>query len=155
MKTMYKAISIITILLLTSLNCQKNPNIDKEKEVLLKVDTEFSKMSIEQGAAEAFYYYFAEDGMQIRPNGDPVVGKETIREQLTSTQKFTLKWEPKTAVVSKLGDLGYTWGTYKTIIEVQDSSELERTGKYLTVWKKQSNGSWKVIADIGTQDTKK
>ncbi|MDI6780166.1 MAG: DUF4440 domain-containing protein [Bacteroidota bacterium] len=57
------------------------------------------------------------------------------------------------AEVSNSGDLGYTWGTYKTKFEGAQGKPLERTGKYLTVWKKQNDGGWKVIADIGNQDT--
>ncbi|MBU1297688.1 MAG: nuclear transport factor 2 family protein [Bacteroidetes bacterium] len=152
---MTKLYLLPVLLFLVFLGCGQNINLDREKENLLKTDAEFSQMSSEKNAAEAFYTYFADNGIQIRPNGDTIVGKDSIREHLTSPQKYILTWEPKMAEVSNSGDLGYTWGTYKTKFEGPQGKPLERTGKYLTVWKKQNDGGWKVIADIGNQDTPK
>jgi ketosteroid isomerase-like protein len=135
--------------------CKENMDMNKEKEYLIKTDTEFSKMSSEKNAAEAFYTYFANDGIQIRPNGEPIVGREAIREHLSSGGKFALTWEPKNAEVANSNELGYTWGVYKTTFLGPNGEQLERTGKYLTVWKKQPDGKWKVAVDIGNQDQQK
>ena len=44
------------------------------------------------------------------------------------------------------GTLGYTWGRYR--VEAGDS--ITGRGRYLTVWRRQPDGSWKVDADIGS-----
>jgi ketosteroid isomerase-like protein len=146
---------LTVILVLGFLGCGQYLDTNKEKENLIKTDTEFSNMSLEKNAAEAFSTYFADDGIQIRPNGEPIVGKSAIREHLSSGGKFTLTWVPKQAVVANSGELGYTWGVYKTTFQGPNGEQLERTGKYLTVWKKQPDGKWKVAADIGNQDRQK
>ncbi|MGH8286688.1 MAG: DUF4440 domain-containing protein [Steroidobacteraceae bacterium] len=62
---------------------------------------------------------------------------------MSSAPGFAIKWTPEKAVVGASGDVGYTTGTYEMTAE----GATER-GKYVTVWKKQSDGSWKVVEDI-------
>jgi ketosteroid isomerase-like protein len=58
-----------------------------------------------------------------------------------------LQWTASKADVGTGGDLGYTNGTYEiTMNGVTDK------GKYVTVWKKQSDGSWKAVEDIINSD---
>jgi ketosteroid isomerase-like protein len=66
---------------------------------------------------------------------------------------WRLSWEPQMAFVSASADLGYTLGTYRSAR--RDSSGLERsgTGKYVTIWRKQADGGWKVVFDGGNPDT--
>ena len=53
------------------------------------------------------------------------------------------------AEVAKAGDMAYTWGMFN--FTYQDSTGTEKTsyGKYLNVWKKQEDGTWKVVVDMG------
>jgi mannose-6-phosphate isomerase-like protein (cupin superfamily) len=56
---------------------------------------------------------------------------------------FSLQWTATKAEISGSGDVGYTAGTYQIGPE---------KGKYITVWKKQADGSWKVTEDIFNGD---
>jgi ketosteroid isomerase-like protein len=134
------------------LGCMQNTDLEKERGNLIKTDLEFSKLSAEKNAAEAFYAHFAEDGIQLVPNSDPIRGRDAIKKEMSGGGGFVLTWQPKYANVSKSGDIGYTWGIYKTTVQISQSEKIERTGKYLTVWKKQKDGTWKVAADIGNKD---
>ncbi len=63
-----------------------------------------------------------------------------------------LKWEPERAVVSDDGTLGMTYGTW-TMVDpsVNGESEIAR-GKYMTVWRLNPEGKWRVVADMGNTD---
>jgi ketosteroid isomerase-like protein len=61
---------------------------------------------------------------------------------------FHLTWDPTFAAVSSSGDLGYTVGTRESSRRVGAEQVVDR-GTYLTVWRRQEDGSWKVEADIG------
>jgi ketosteroid isomerase-like protein len=51
-------------------------------------------------------------------------------------------------------DLAYTVGTWQ-VSKKENPEEVLATGKYVTVWRKQKDGSWKAVADIGNDDPPK
>jgi ketosteroid isomerase-like protein len=63
-----------------------------------------------------------------------------------------LKWQPAKVHVAKGRDLGYTLGQWQLFDKTKPGSPVIATGKYLTVWEKQKDKSWKAVADIGNQD---
>lgn len=77
----------------------------------------------------------------------PVHGRAAIEQLMRAGPPTTLTWEPQAAVVSSSGDLGYTWGFF----EVRSRSDAKKAqkGKYVTIWRRQKDGSWKFILDTG------
>jgi len=137
------------------LSCSTPLDMEKEKQALINADTEFSKLSEEKGMNEAFFTYLAKDGVLLRPNSLPIEGIEAIKERLSKSpdDNFTLTWKPSFADVSKSGDLGYTYGIYEFKTTDQNSIPLIAKGTYITIWKKQMDGTWKVVLDTGNQGT--
>ena len=119
----------------------------KEDDALLKTDIEFAKASVATSAAEAFALYLADDAMQMPAGGNPVVGKKAVLAGMGSG--YVLSWEPKRAEVAKSGELGWTWGTYELHSKDGEGKPVVRYGKYVNVWRKQKDGIWKVILDMG------
>ena len=130
-------------------------DIDAEEASLIQVDREFNEATGAEGL-EGWVRYFAEDGTMFSPGRPPVRGHDAIRELMGPAfdlDGFSLIWEPVEAEVSADGTLGYTHGTFEMYVPVEDGGELTlTTGKYLTVWRKQPDGTWKVAADIGNND---
>ena len=62
---------------------------------------------------------------------------------------YKLEWTPQYAEVAKSGELGYTWGKYILSYRDEKGEEQKSYGKYLNIWKKQKDGSWKVAVDMG------
>jgi ketosteroid isomerase-like protein len=57
------------------------------------------------------------------------------------------------AEASKGGDFVYTIGTYSmTVSNPKDKKPITDRGKYLTVFKKQPDGTWKMVADMINSD---
>ncbi len=79
-----------------------------------------------------------------------LLGKRVIAEVFESFSDtgFTLTWEPLYADISKSGDLGYTYGLYTSYTKA-DSSVAR--GKYVTIWRKQTDRSWKYALDGGNE----
>ena len=46
------------------------------------------------------------------------------------------------------GDLAVETGEFKMTLQPKGGPEIKDEGKYLTVWKKQADGSWKIVRDI-------
>ena len=83
------------------------------------------------------------------PFGAPLARGEAIRttwEQLSSMPGFNLEWQATSAEVAEAGDVGHTIGTFELTVE-QDGTPMVTLGKYVTVWAKQGDGSWKVTVD--------
>lgn len=57
------------------------------------------------------------------------------------------------AFASEAGDLGYTLGTWRSTRYTAEGRGQVITGKYVTIWRKQADGSWKVVFDGGNPDT--
>ncbi len=65
---------------------------------------------------------------------------------------FRLEWEPEEARVEASGKLGWTWGRYNSRSIGADGVEKVGRGKFLTVWRRNAEGVWKVEADIGNDE---
>jgi len=129
------------------------PPIDvvAERQRLLETDIAFSRASEQRGAAQAFYEYLAPDALSLQGGELPIKGRDAIKIQITTNLRGVLSWTPQDAEVSSGADLGYTWGTYIFHGDADGRKDQTVFGKYLSVWKKQSDGSWKVIVDAGNE----
>ena len=117
---------------------------------LLKADRDFSEMSVKEGMHMAFLYYIAEDGVILKDNSLPSKGKDALRERFAgrSDTSFVLSWDPIYEKISESGELGYTYGIH--ITRIKATGQITK-GTYITIWQKQSDGSWKFVLDTGTQ----
>lgn len=133
--------------------CARSTEIAAGRAALLDADRAFNRATAER-RVDGWVEFFAADGAMIRPAGT-VTGTAAIREQMTKAfadTSFSLSWEPQRADIGAAGDLGYTVGRSEVRFRDAKGRLVRRTGRYLTVWKKQADGSWKVVQDIGVQD---
>ncbi|MBL0056459.1 MAG: hypothetical protein IPP31_09725 [Chitinophagaceae bacterium] len=74
--------------------------------------------------------------------------EKTNPEETQNDSNYVLKWEPKGGQVALSGELGFTYGVYA--LRPADKDTL-MYGNYVSIWKKQSDGSWKYILDSGNE----
>ena len=154
---MEKSIVVIAFLVSCALTaCASAPpsvasaNADGEKAALIRTDTEFSKAAATSGIAAAFFEYAAEEATILPMNANAITGSEAIRAHYAETPAgAVLDWKPLKADVSRSGDLGYTVGSYEFRAPGPDGKSVARYGKYCPIWKKQLDGSWKFVVDVG------
>jgi uncharacterized protein (TIGR02246 family) len=130
--------------------CTQMPDLETERQALLDLDIAFMQ-EVARGGGEAWASYFAEDGRMFSGDGW-VVGRDAIREHMTEVfadSTLGLRWKPDLADVSVLGDMGYTIGTYRLTSRGESGAPVDMSGTYLTIWRKESDGTWKVAVDIG------
>ena len=97
---------------------------------------------------KAFATWFAEDAVTLN-NGRPAVqGRGNIAAQATWDPKdYQLTWVAEGAQMGPSNDMGFTWGTYEGRSKDKNGEAVITTGRYITVWRKQTDGSWKVAMD--------
>jgi ketosteroid isomerase-like protein len=127
------------------------------KDELLEADREFGKAVAARGI-DGWVECFAEDGKMFPAGGEVVEGKKAVRELMAARfaqPGFSLHWTPLGAELARSGDFGYTYGMSESRFTGKDGKLIVATGKYITVWRKEKNGAWKVIADIGNATPRK
>lgn len=119
---------------------------------LVEADRLFYEDSKARGA-EGWAAWFAEDGRMYREVGY-VDGRDAIRAAMDPAFADTtseLRWVADTAVVAASGDVGYTLGHWEFVLRTAAGDSVAGRGNYVTIWQRQSDGTWKVAADIGNQ----
>jgi ketosteroid isomerase-like protein len=127
--------SMLLLAALADLRPVWNSLVDSEKN--------FASASVAKGTKEAFLGVLADDSIIFRPNAVP--GRKWFQENPAAPSQ--LNWAPEYADISIAGDLGYTTGPWEVRRTAQD--EPVAFGHYVTLWRKQANGEWKVVIDNG------
>ena len=101
--------------------------------------------------------YFTEDGSGLYPGAGILNGKAAIKAAMApylADPNFSLTFQSTRAMASKGGDMVYSQGTYTmTMTDPKTKKPMTDKGKYLTIYTKQPDGSWKAIADTFNSDS--
>jgi len=119
---------------------------------LMEADRAFAAATAARGA-DGWAAWFAETGRMYRERGY-VDGRAAIREAMAPAFADTLRglrWAPDTAVVAASGDIGYTLGHWESFLKTPAGDSVLGRGNYVTIWRRQPDGTWKATADIGNQ----
>ena len=119
-------------------------------EMLKQLEGEFMKAAADKGS-QGYMSYYADDAVEV-PNGAALIrGRVEIAKGMgfLDDKNNQLLWTPVGADISSSGDLGYTYGTFEFHSKDKDGKALVDYGKYTSIWKKQTDGSWKVVLDMG------
>ena len=129
--------------------CQQNSDKELVKKEIYRTEKAFEKMVQEQGITEAFYYYADSLAVIKRDNDSLIYGRNNIKNfyEKKNYSNVTVNWTPDFIDVSDDGTLGYSYGKYVFRMKLQDKSVKEFVGVFQTVWKKQSDNSWKYVFD--------
>ena len=122
---------------------------------LLTADQAFNDATAARGL-EGFLSFLADDVATLRPDRPVLTGKKALAEAwspLLTNPVLSIRWKPLTGSISTGGDLGYTIGGYEITRSDDQGKRITGTGKYLTIWRRQADGSWKVAFDSGVPDS--
>ncbi len=122
------------------------------KAELLAADTAFCARAVKDGVLQAFLGVATADTILLSESGKGFDAVKSGFKDMPPTA--TLTWKPSQAEVSTGGDLGYTWGRYEYRDRTADNKPAVEKGTYVTIWRRQADGSWKVVLDGGTPDPK-
>ncbi len=110
---------------------------------LLRADSAFAAMSVSQGGKAAFLAFASEAAVALGGGAQMSEGREAIAAWFDGLPAgAVLEWWPVAAEIARSGDLGCTVGEARI-------ASLKHYSKYLTIWKRQSDGTWKFVADGG------
>ena len=128
---------------------------------LARTERAFCAQAAAVGVQDAFLAYMADEcflaGDLQLSRAEFVAAVQARRARLGAAYKpgpdpnTSLTWAPSKVDVSADGTLGYTWGRYDYAAKGKDGKVTSTPGIYLTIWKRQADGTWKFVFDGGPE----
>lgn len=129
-----------------------DPTVKPGKMLLFDLEAQFARDVAARGG-EAFSDWFAEDGVALGNGAAPKIGKVAIAKSANWSPKvYQLTWTPTDAMMGPSGDMGYTWGHFEGHSKDANGEPVTTTGRYMTIWRKEADGKWKVVLDAGANE---
>jgi len=146
-----KKLIIIALMFVAITSCNhKEVDTKSEGEKLMQTSREWSKVAASRNA-DSILSYWTDDAIVVSAGVQVLKGKDGIRGMVEGsfTQPgFQISWEPKSAEISKSGDLGYLLETTKLTMTDSLGKASVQNFNAVTIWKKQADGSWKCAVDV-------
>jgi ketosteroid isomerase-like protein len=118
------------------------------REVIEKANILFGDGFKKRDAALATSMY-TDDTLLLPPNMEPIRGKENAQAFWgTSIEMGVIMEEHKVMEIIREGDSAFEWGNYVVSFHPEGQEPVEEKGKYMVLWRRMADGSWKKHWDI-------
>ncbi len=141
---MRTAVLLTALVALVSFGCARVGDMESELGSLVDAERAFAQASLDRGWRAAFLEYLGEGSIAFQP--EPVDARAWYEK--STADSSVLSWGPVYADISRGGDMGYTTGPW-THTRATADGEVTYHGQYVSVWKRESGGAWRVAIDIG------
>ncbi|MFH0882155.1 MAG: nuclear transport factor 2 family protein [bacterium] len=135
---------LVTVSLLIAGSTAMGVEMDEAIKPLLQAEKNFAVYMDSASIRDGFLEYLAEDAVVFNPG--PVNGRELYESREPSPAR--LLWTPDVAEMDASGSFGWTSGPWQYFPD-STATEPVAGGHYATVWRKDEDGSWRALADIG------
>lgn len=128
------------------------PTLSPGVMLLIELESKFAT-AVAEGGGKAFATFFADDAITLN-NGKPaVLGRGAIAAGATwDPKQYSLTWVAQGAQMGPSNDMGFTWGHYEGRATDHNGQAVISTGRYITVWRKLADGTWKVAMDASSNE---
>ena len=140
--------AVLAVLLILNSVVSAQERVPPALRAMADTELDFAAAARVKGIRDSFLEFFADDAIAFNPQ--PVKAKDQLSAQPSlpfSARELT--WEPRTGDVAASGDLGWLTGP-STFINQEAPVKTPRYGNYLSIWRKQPDGRWRVFIDVGT-----
>lgn len=146
------AVSVVSCLFIS---CgPKEPDMTALKKTVDEYNAA-SKDAMMGGDMQKTLAYYDDNAMEMAPNMAVVKGKDAIKSFMEQMSKSGMKMTAvdfTTVDLQASGTIAYEIGTYDMSMSAGKMGEMSDKGKYVSVWKEQADGTWKIVAEIWNTD---
>jgi ketosteroid isomerase-like protein len=144
----------LSLLLLSSACTQPTSDTRAADEAAIRdADAQWSKTAARKDV-DATVAFYSDDATVLPPDAPVVTTKSDIRALWTTllAPGVDTSWQATKVEVARSGELGYILGTYVVTVKDAQGKLSTENGKLVEVWKKQTDGKWKCVADTYNSD---
>lgn len=128
---------------------QKDSAAAKRAAALLAADQSFARMAEEKNPREAFEFYMADDIIFVPVGETLMTDRKKIVDYFSDPGVTKIRWKPVRAEAAKSNDLGFTYGVSEMTFKTDEGKTTTRYYNYVSVWRKNKKGEWRMIVDMG------
>lgn len=125
-----------------------------DEQTLRDLDAQWSKAAGAKDLDKTVSYY-SDNAIVMPPNAPSATTKEAIRKawrDLLTSPGAAISWKTTKVEVAQSGDIAYLSGTYELTMNDASGKPANEKGKYVEIFKKQADGTWKCVSDIWNSD---
>ena len=151
MKNYHHSLVIFLLINVMCFSCNNNQNEKAKMNQLLSAisenDNAWNNLNVEK-----IVEMFAEDGVLLNDNTEIMKGKEAIKKALEMTQKFEkIEFKRDKVDIKLKGNIAYEIVNQAVTYKLTDTEPQKELNKYIHIWEKQKDGSWRVLIDMNNR----
>ncbi len=142
-----RSFKLFSVSALVALAPTYGEDVDLKKAIksLVEAERSYANLALEKDFRAASLQVFTDDAVLFAPG--PQSGKKYWEKE---TEIPFLIWRPIFASIARSADLGYTTGPWE-YKKSRDDEKPQAFGSFITIWKRQVDGVWRVGLDVGTE----
>ena len=138
--------SLALATVVTTASAAQDQRLPQALTQMIEAERAFAARALMVGWKQAFLEYFADSAVGFDGGAGPA--KDQIRRSPDPPADLQLLWEPRYGDIAASGDLGYLTGPVRNVRASRDNGR-PRHSNYASIWKRQPDGSFKVVMDVG------
>ena len=131
-------------------------DVEREREILLKRDADWSEAAYEGKDIERILSYWTDDAVVMPPHLATVSGKDALRSYVESSFQipgFKIRWQSDDVEFSPDGNFAYVFSENEVTMDDTGGRPGTTAGRALTIWRRDANGDWRCSVDIWNSAT--
>ena len=148
------SLTILAVVILASLACQSQTivGVTASDEAALRQALDIEMKAANAADAAGWAAVYAQDAIVLRPHAPAVQGREAIQQWLATLPPIS-NAKGQGLEIAGDGDLAYLRGTYTMTFSIPGApAPIDEQGKFLQIYRKQGDGSWKMTREIYNSD---
>ena len=137
--------ALLLLLVVCTIGAELSAQPNKGLNGMIAAEKAFIEMARVKNRRDAFLFFLSDSAVTQGPNG-PLKGKARLQQQPITDD--LLDWEIAYSDIAASGDFGFNTGPWNFRPKRSDQNPVAY-GEFNSVWKRQPDGTWKILLDIG------
>jgi len=129
---------------------KKSDNETKQVKQVRETELAFAAAARSKDYEKAMSFWDEDIHFFVQGKMSTGVAEQRKNWEFLKNPDLTITWSPE--VVEASGGIGYTTGPYEIHVKQKDGSEKVTRGRYVTIWRRKPDGTWKAALDIGSPE---